>query len=202
MLSLDHIAIVARTLEDGTAWAEERLGVSLLPGGTHAHFGTHNRLLGLGDIYLEVIAKDPAAAATSRPTWFGLDDVDGPPRLGNWICASDDLDRDLKQAPDAVGPAVSLRRDALHWRITVPEDGSLPLCGAYPSLLQWGPGVTPPAQALPDSGCRLLDWQVRTPTPDALAGYPWPDDPRIRVVAAERPGFAARIATPAGEVTL
>ncbi|MFT5968132.1 MAG: hypothetical protein ACI9ND_002050, partial [Yoonia sp.] len=100
----DHIAIGCTTLADGVAWVEDQLGVSLLPGGKHAHFGTHNRLLGLGDLYLEVIAKDPDAALTDRPTWFDLDNFSGPPRLANWICRSDDVGKD--QA--ITGPPVSL----------------------------------------------------------------------------------------------
>ena len=46
MLKLDHFAVAAETLEAGRAYAEEALGVTLRPGGQHAHFGTHNMLLG------------------------------------------------------------------------------------------------------------------------------------------------------------
>jgi len=53
------------------------------PGGRHVRYGTHNTLLGLGDdLYLEVIAKDPAAAPYDGPTWFGLDDFTG--RAAPW----------------------------------------------------------------------------------------------------------------------
>ncbi|MEL6648491.1 MAG: VOC family protein, partial [Pseudomonadota bacterium] len=45
MLELDHLAIAAETLEDGREAVEAALGVSLQPGGQHAHFGTHNLLL-------------------------------------------------------------------------------------------------------------------------------------------------------------
>ena len=68
-------------------------------GGKHAHMGTHNRLLSLGDLYLEVIAPDPEAPRPAWPRWFDLDNFDGPPRLTNWICRSDDLDDDLGLAP-------------------------------------------------------------------------------------------------------
>ena len=71
--AIDHLVVAARTLSEGAAWLEERLGVSLSPGGEHPLFGTHNRLLSLGTGYLEVIAVNPDAPAPTRPRWFGLD---------------------------------------------------------------------------------------------------------------------------------
>ena len=59
MLVLDHLAVSAATLEEGAGWIGERLGVAVEGGGRHAEMGTHNRLLSLGDLYLEVIAVDP-----------------------------------------------------------------------------------------------------------------------------------------------
>ena len=59
MLEFDHIAISATCLAEGVAAVEAALGVALSGGGAHPHMATHNRLLGLGDLYLEVIASDP-----------------------------------------------------------------------------------------------------------------------------------------------
>ena len=44
-LALDHLVVAARTLEEGVAWVESRLGIAMGPGGKHAAMGTHNRLL-------------------------------------------------------------------------------------------------------------------------------------------------------------
>ena len=91
-MRLDHLAIAAETLEEGVAWAQERLGVSFMAGGKHERFGTHNQLLGLADgLYLEVIAVDPDAICEG-PRWFALDDFKGPPRLANWICEASNID--------------------------------------------------------------------------------------------------------------
>ena len=100
-LTLDHIAISAGTLEEGVAFVEAALGVPLAGGGQHPHMATHNRLLGLGDVYLEVIAADPAAPRPTWPRWFDLDRFDGPPRLTNWICRTDDLDAAVAVSPPA-----------------------------------------------------------------------------------------------------
>ena len=72
-MRLDHLAVSAATLAEGTAHVEAALGIVLEPGGRHDRMGTHNRLLGLGDIYLEVIATDPDAPEPAWPRWFDLD---------------------------------------------------------------------------------------------------------------------------------
>ncbi len=197
MFTFDHIAIGCETLAEGVAWTEMMLGVPLAGGGRHVHFGTHNMLLGMGDIYLEVIAKDPDAPATGRATWFDLDNFTGSPRLANWICRTPDL----AVAPEITGPPVRLSRDALHWQLTVPEDGSLPMQGGYPSLLQWGEGITPPSGNLPDSGCRLTKWEVLHPQADWLRSNVPLTDPRVSYQTGPA-GFRAVLETPNGTCTL
>ena len=110
MLTLDHIAISAATLAEGVAHVEAALGVTLAGGGQHPNMATHNRLLGLGDLYLEVIAVDPAAARPPHPRWFDLDNFSGPPRLTNWVARSDDLTTDLNHAPAGTGTPLALSR--------------------------------------------------------------------------------------------
>lgn len=76
-MKLDHLAVSARALDEGVAHVEAALGVRLAGGGKHPYMATHNRLLGLGDIYLEVIAPDPEAQAPNWPRWFDLDNFWG-----------------------------------------------------------------------------------------------------------------------------
>lgn len=194
---LDHIAIGCTDLAQGVVWAEERLGVKMQAGGQHAHFGTHNRLLGLADgLYLEVIAKNPDASV-DRPTWFDLDNFTGPPRLANWICRSDDVEN----AQAITGPPVSLTRDDLHWQLTVPDDGSLPMQGGYPSLLKWSAGITPPSGSLPASGVRLTKWEVWHPQADWLREAVTLDTDVVSFQSG-LVGFKATFETPNGTVVL
>ncbi len=201
MLTLDHFAVACTDLAAAAADLSARLGVPLQPGGRHDRYGTHNRLLGLGDVYLELIALDPDAAPTGRPAWFGLDHFAGPARPANWICRTDDLVRAIAAAPTDPGPAVPLTRGDLNWRITVPDDGSLPLNGAMPTLIQWGCGIATPATRLPDSGCRLIRWQVSHPQATLVRDGLALNDPRIVFVTGDI-GFRATIDTPAGPVDL
>ncbi|MEH6774342.1 MAG: VOC family protein, partial [Cereibacter changlensis] len=103
MIRLDHLAVAAETLDEGVAAVEAALGVTLAGGGQHGHMGTHNRLLGLGDLYLEVIAVEPAAPAPAWPRWFDLDHFPGPPRLANWVARCDDLDAEIAASPAGIG---------------------------------------------------------------------------------------------------
>jgi len=168
MIKLDHLAISTMTLRDGVAHVEDTLGVSLAPGGEHAAMGTHNRLLSLGpDIYLEVIAINPAAPHPGRPRWFDLDNFAGPPRLTNWVAQTDDLNGALALAPNGRGTPMALKRGDLSWRMAVPEDGKLPFDGAFPALIEWQ-GHAHPAARLPDQGCRLVALEITHPRADNL----------------------------------
>ena len=198
MLELDHLAVAAATLEEGRAAVEEALGVRLQPGGQHAHFATHNMLLGFDDgLYLEVIAVDPGGAAPSYARWFDLDRFEGPPKLNNWICRSDDLVADVARFPDA-GRPVALTRGNLNWRMAVPETGVLPYDNLFPALMQWD-CADHPAQRLQASGCALARLIVSHPAAGELAGSLAPVLHDDRVQFEKGPtGLRAEITTPAG----
>ncbi|MFN3844591.1 MAG: VOC family protein [Paracoccaceae bacterium] len=195
-MRLDHLAVSCTALDEGAADVEAVLGLPLVAGGTHPHMGTHNRLLRLGDLYLEVIATDPDAPPPAWPRWFDLDRFTGPPRLTNWVAACDDLDVEVARAPNGTGTPVELQRGDLRWRMAVPEDGRLPFGGAYPALIQWqGPH---PVQRLPDTGARLVRLVIAHPDTSllrrALAGL---FDQRLEIVPGA-PGLLAEIDTPFG----
>ena len=204
MLQLDHLVVVAETIESGVEYVEAALGVPTEQGGRHSFMGTHNHLLSLGETaYLEVIAIDPSAPAPSRPRWFNLDAFTGPPRLSNWICRSDNLAGDLKRAPAGLGPTEFASRGDLSWRITVPEDGCLPFDGLFPGFIYWD-GDAHPAQTLPDRGLRLerldLYHSQAGQLARALGGMLDLDMPLVHLTSTSR--MAARFTSPGGTVTL
>ncbi len=178
MLTFDHLAISAETLGAGVEWVENALGVTMAGGGKHPVMATHNRLLGMGDLYLEVIAIDPEDTA-QQPRWFDLDRFTGPPRLTNWVARTDDMDAEITRSPAGIGTPLSLARGDYRWKMAVPADGILPYDGAFPALIQW---LTPlhPTQALPDSGVRLKTLTIVHPQAEALRAY-LPPDPRLRL---------------------
>ncbi|SFA97916.1 Glyoxalase-like domain-containing protein [Poseidonocella pacifica] len=199
MLRLDHLVVAAETLEVGCDHVEAALGVRPGPGGLHARFGTHNRLLGLGEgLYLEVIAIDPEAPEPSRPRWFGLDDFSGPPRLLTWVCAT----RDLEAAPEEAGPPVEMERGDLRWRMCVPPGGALPFDQCYPAILQWD-GSDHPADRLDRSGLVLRRFTVQHPEAELLNTRLGPllVDDRVAIESGPRPRLCAEFTGP-GKVAL
>lgn len=198
MLALDHLAVSAGTLEAGAEWVERALGVPLAGGGKHAHMGTHNRLLSLGDLYLEVIATDPKAPKPTWPRWFDLDNFRGPPRLTNWICRTDDLDAALAAAPAGTGTATDLQRGDYRWRFAVPPTGKLPFDDRFPALIQWQ-GDLHPAKALRDHGIRLTGLEITHPQAPALrAALRGLTDPRVTVELGPYHALRATFSTPSG----
>lgn len=198
MLALDHIAVSAGTLEEGADWVEKVLGVPVTGGGKHAHMSTHNRLLSLGDLYLEVIATDPAAPKPGHPRWFDLDHFRGPPRLTNWICRTDDLDAALAAAPAGTGTATDLHRGDYRWRFAVPATGKLPYNDCFPALIQWQ-GDLHPARSLRDHGIRLTRLEITHPkAADLLAALKGLVDPRVHVELGPYHALRATFDTPSG----
>lgn len=201
-MELDHIAVGGATLDEAVAYVEDALGLPLQPGGSHAQFSTHNRLLGLADgLYLEAIAIDPEAPPPVQPRWFGLDHLSGAPRLVSWICRTPDLTAALQDLPDSAGFPVPLARGDLRWHMAVPADGVLPYDGIFPALIEWH-GDLHPSAMLPGQGCALHRLVISHPCANDLAELL--PDLRAPLVQFEpgAPGLMAEIETPHGLRTL
>ena len=185
-------------MEAGAAHVEEALGRTMIPGGRHARMGTWNRVLGLGDCYLEAIAVEPGAAAPDRARWYGLDDREGPPALDHWALRVDDLDAACDAWPGA-GDPLRFERDGLRWRMAVPPDGRLPFDAVAPALIEWE--TRPPRIA--NGGVTLSRLVLRHPDAHRLAPLiaGLSDDSRL-LVEAGAASLAARIETPDGLRTL
>lgn len=219
---LDHLVIAARTLAEGVAWCEATLGVAPGPGGEHALFGTHNRLLRLAcaeapHAYLEIIAINPQATPTRAAglkRWFDLDDpalqaqlAEHGPQLVHWVASVPDMDAataDLRGLGIRPGTVIGASRPTpaglLQWRISVRDDGQRLLGGALPALIQWGD--THPANAMPDSGLTLRSLALSHPDAPQLQRALGALGLHTPAVAQGHAGLTALLDTPLGPRTL
>ena len=156
--TIDHIIISSPSLDAGVKYVYKTLGVTPQFGGVHSRMGTHNYLLRLGNsTYLEVIAINPDAPSLVRPRWFALDTLgeNAKPKLLTWVARTNDIKLAITNSQILFGNIEPMNRADLNWLITIPADGSLPLNGICPSLIQWQ-NEPHPAFKLPDSGCSLI----------------------------------------------
>ena len=211
---LDHLVVVARTLDEGVAWCAATLGITPGPGGQHALMGTHNRLLSIASAefplaYFEIIAIDPDAPAPARQRWFDMDDPAlqervrrSGPQLVHWVARVDDASAAvaaLKTHNFDRGEVLEASRPAPHgllqWQITVRPDGQRLCDGLLPTLIQWG--AVHPAAGMPASAVTMVSFELQHPQAEALA----PALQALGLNLAVRPGPAqlrARLQTPRG----
>ena len=224
---LDHLVIVAPTLELGVLWCQATLGITPGPGGEHTQFGTHNRLFKIATpthplAYCEIIAINPTgkkAASSSR--WFDMDDaklqaaVAQVPRLVHWVANTPDI-RAARMALTQLGlergPALSAsrhsRKGMLQWQITVRDDGQRLFDGCLPSLIQWGrPNDTEPLRlhprnSLPRSGVSLHSIAITHPSATKLQAACEAIGLTGMAVQPGAANLSATLNTPKGLVTL
>jgi Glyoxalase-like domain len=169
-IGIDHMIVTAPSLAVGSEYVVGALGVELQKGGAHPRMATHNLLLRLGEaIFLEVIAPDTSVPRPARARWFELDKLtaQSPARFAAWVARTPDIHSSSASFRSIVGDVEPMTRGALSWLITVPADGSIPLGGAAPALIDWQGGPHP-ASALKDAGCTLLALEAFHPEPERV----------------------------------
>lgn len=135
-LELDHLIVCVADLETAAVEFEERFRVRAVGGGRHPGHGTENRIIPLGDNYIELITVADEIEAAGSP-------------LGSWVARQGhgaDADAVCLRTDDidAVGTrlgveALSMSRTTadgtkLEWRIAGLE---LALSGVLPFFIQW-----------------------------------------------------------------
>ena len=114
-MRLDHVIYGTADLDVAQRRIETELGLNVRPGGHHVGQGSHNRIVPLGDGYLELMAiDDPEEAATNL---FGqvLLEVLAVERLVAWAVQVSDVDAVAERLGT---PLVEVRRDTLGAYVT------------------------------------------------------------------------------------
>ena len=209
-VTFDHLVVAAVSLADGIEYLGELTGVAAQPGGKHVAMGTHNALLRLSDrSFLEIIAIDPEGTKPARPRWFELDSIvlqselTERPRLIHWVARTKGIDSVAASCPIPLGRVHPLSRGDYRWRITIPDDGTLPAKGLVPTLIEWDVSHHP-AESLPKSNVSIAGMAASHPEPAliraALASLG--PDLDLPVTYDRDARLAAMLRTPRGIVTL
>lgn len=219
---VDHLVVVADTLDAGMAWCEATLGITPGPGGEHPLMGTHNRLFRIATVnypraYFEIIAINPAKpqpVPARLGRWFDMDDPtlqarvrkDGP-HLAHFVANVPGITAALAvlaaRGIDCGTPLKASRmttRGMLDWQISVREDGRRLFDGALPTLIEWGEAH--PITGMPESGVTLQSLCVSHPQDAELRAACEAIGMRGVAVQTGAPNIVARLNTPRGPVTL
>jgi hypothetical protein len=207
MLQLDHITVICPTLHEGVAHVRACLGLEVPFGRRHDYMGTYNHLMRLGEaIYLEIVALDPAGKSPGFARWFGLDDQhavraawNAGRRLSGWVARTNDMDAALVGNEGLLGRKVELTASNSSFYFSLPVDGSLPLGGAAPSIIDRR-GAPSSVATMADFGAVLQSLNLEHPDPEGVSAL-------YRRIGIDRPPevrkgsklrYRAQIATASG----
>jgi hypothetical protein len=114
-MRLDHVIYGTADLDVAQHRIEAELGLEVLPGGHHVGQGSHNRIVPLGDGYLELMAIDDPAEAATNPFGQVLLEVLPVERLVGWAVLADDIHAVAQRNGT---PILTVRRDTLGAHVT------------------------------------------------------------------------------------
>src|ERR1700687_4890060 len=92
LTAIDHIIIGVQNLEKAALQFSQKLGLAVSGGGTHPTGGTANRIIVIGDTYLELIAIHNSAEAQQSM----LNRLATQEGYLNFVLASNDIEADSK----------------------------------------------------------------------------------------------------------
>jgi Glyoxalase-like domain len=186
----------------------EREGLASVPGGRHEGWGTANRIVPLGESYLELItdvdADEAEQSEFGRAVRRAL--TEDHPLVG-WVVATDDIDAVAKRLDLQVEEKSREASDGstLSWRVAGLERAMR--TGALPFFVQWDvppeqhPGA---ADVRHEEDLRGIAWvEVTTDEPDELREWVGDAEHLPLRITEGQPGLAAAaIETGGGEIVL
>jgi hypothetical protein len=206
VLRIDHVVYAVGDLDEAGARLLEEHGLASVAGGEHPRWGTGNRIVPLGDAYVELLAVvDPRVARASAlgRAIGGLADEGG-----GWfaLCVADD---DLDQTAARLGLSVETggrqRPDGevVRWRSAGIEDPRR--TPDLPFFISWeGPAALHPGRgtAAHPSGATAISVVDVAGDLEGFAAWTGGADLPVRFVSGERGVRAVVLGTATGEVTL
>jgi hypothetical protein len=142
-VELDHVLISVGDLSSAVREFETSYGLVSVEGGRHARWGTANRIVPLGETYLELVAVvDPNEAAQSAFGRWVATSVPASP-LG-WAVRTSELDTIAVRLGLSVdsGSRLTPAGELLQWRLAGVEQSMVE--PALPFFIEWASGTPLP----------------------------------------------------------
>jgi hypothetical protein len=146
-VELDHVVLGVADLDAAAAHLRERFGLLAAPGGRHPGWGTANRVVPLGDSYVELVTVvDPVEAARSPFGRWVAAMLAGGPAVG-WAVRTDDIAAVAARLGLQVahGSRTTAAGARLSWQIAGIEQAAQE--PGLPFFIQWGPATPHPGRA-------------------------------------------------------
>lgn len=204
-VKLDHVLIAVSDLAAAGYEIEVRHGLGSIEGGRHPAWGTANRIVPLGDSYLELIAVvDPVNASGSAFGRWVASGVSDTPRPLGWVVRTSHLDEVARRLHLDIhaGSRTTPRGDQLRWRSAgIDEAATEP---SRPYFIEWEPQTPLPGQSFVRhrAGNAGIARVVLDANPSRLAD--WLGEHHLPIVVREgRPAVAVvYISSDTGEIAL
>ena len=206
MLRLDHVVYAVPDLDEAAVRFRERYGLDSTEGGRHERWGTANRIVPLGDQYLELVAAvDEAAAAL---TGFGRGVLERASGGGGWFtlaAVADELDAVAARLGLEIGSGSRTRPDGetLRWRSAGLDDPQREPW--MPFFLAWDvPDELHPGRARAGHGVRAdgVAWVEVGGDAERLREWLGSEELPIRVIEDEPGIHRVAVSTAHGELVI
>jgi len=198
-MRVDHVLLAVDDLHDAAVALHDRYGLASAEGGRHPRWGTANRIVPIGDAYLELVAVvDPATASGSA---FGRWVANARPAfvqpLG-WAVSGmviDDVARRLDLEIES-GARAAPDGSVLQWRLAGVEraaaDPSLPF------FIEWGAGTPHPSRLAVTHSMGAVELRRLELRGDSDRLAAWIGDHDLPVVVEQGPSSVLQIVLTAG----
>jgi hypothetical protein len=203
LLTVDHVIVAVRDLDDAARRYDEQHGLASVAGGRHPGHGTGNRIVPLGRTYIELMAVVDRDEAASSPmgSWVQRRLVDGGEAPIALCLRTDDIEAVAQRTGRAPLAMSRTRPDGveLEWHLVALDAA---MTEGLPFFIQWHiDDADHPGRALIEHrrGAVGIEWVEFGGDQDRMAAWLGPHELPLRPVDGAAGPHRIGIATTNGE---
>jgi hypothetical protein len=161
-VELDHVVIAVGDLDSAAREFADRYGLDSVEGGRHPTLGTGNRIVPLGDTYLELVTVVDPELASRNPFGRMVGSVRGTgQRPICWVVRTSELDDAARrnELPVTEGSRTTPDGRVIGWRMAgIDRAMAEP---SLPFLIEWAPGTPYPGREPTANRWRIAEIRLR-----------------------------------------